>query len=301
MNNLSSSLKSSLESLKNNDSVKSVLVRLENLLPTQTAPPPVPDPAWSYLKGAYFHAPQGWQINSPDLYPYYRIVFYGLVVAFLLFVLLLSSLFQGAGPKEAKLFAQTVDTLSHQPEKFQEQATEFLKKYPQGAYKAQVVQLQADLANHQFLQTLNLAQRQPSLPLKLQAYQNLLKQHTPPTPEMQKELQDKISKYAKMVEGYENQLAKARTYSQKQYYTSSLLLLSKLVKGGPQYGHLYTEAQDLLNRTSAKKIDYFLVKGQLRKARIALRDAQIHGVSSDVIDSLAKKIKSLEQLKPLGR
>lgn len=304
MNNLYSSLKSSLESLKNSDSIHSVKVRLERLLPVPTASEPaqqVPDPAWSYLKGDFFHAPKGWSPNSPDLYPYYRIVFYGLLVGFFLFVLVLTSLFQGNAPKEAKLFSQTIDTLNSQPEKFQEQATAFLNKYPQGIYKDRMVQLQADIANRQFLQALNLAQRQPNLPLKLQAYQALLKQQTPPSPEMQKELQATMGKYAKMIEGYESQLGKARTYSQKQYYTSSLLLLSKLVKGGPQYGHLYTEAQDLLNRTSAKKIDYFLVKGQLRKARVALRDAQIHGVSSDVIDSLAKKIKSLEQLKPLGR
>ncbi len=304
MNNLYSSLKSSLESLKNSDSIHSVRARLERLLPvpSPSAPPqPAPDPAWSYLKGDFFYAPKGWSPNSPDLYPYYRVVFYALLVGFLLFVLLLSSLLQGTGPKEAKLFTQTIETLKNHPEKFQEQAAAFINKYPQGVYKNQMVQLQADIANRQFLQALNLAQRQPNLPLKLQAYQALLKQQTPPSPEMQKELQETMGKYAKMIEGYENQLAKARTYSQKQYYTSSLLLLSKLVKGGPQYGHLYTEAQDLLNRTSAKKIDYFLVKGQLRKARIALRDAQIHGVSSDVIDSLAKKIKSLEQLKPLGR
>jgi hypothetical protein len=304
MNKLSSSLKSSLESLKNSDLINMTKARLEHLLPVpgpSVSPQEVPNPAWSYLKGDFFHAPKGWNPNSPDLYPYYRIVFYGLLVVFLLFVIVVSSLFQGAGPKEAKLFSQTIETLTNQPEKFQEQATAFLKKYPQGVYKAQMVQLQADIANRQFLQALNLAQRQPNLPLKLQAYQALLKQQTPPSPEMQKELQETMGKYAKMIEGYENQLAKARTYSQKQYFTSSLLLLSKLVKGGPQYGHLYTEAQDLLNRTSAKKIDYFLVKGQLRKARIALRDAQIHGVSSDVIDSLAKKIKSLEQLKPLGR
>lgn len=301
MNNLYSSLKSSLESLKNSDSINTLRTRLSSLLPVQAPPPQATDPVWSYLKADFFHSPTGWKLNSPDLYPYYRVMFYGLLLGFLLFVLLLSTLFQGSGPKEAKLFTQTVESLSLNPEKFQTQAQDFLQKYPQGIYKDRVVQLQADIANRQFLQALNLAQRQPSLPLKLQAYQTLLKQQKIPSPEMQKELQEKISKYAKMVEGYENQLAKARTYSQKQYYTSSLLLLSQLVKGGPQYGHLYTEAQDLLNRTSAKKIDFFLVKGQLRKARVALRDAQIHGVSSDVIDSLAKKIKSLEQLKPLGR
>src|SRR3990167_8630148 len=233
MNNLYSSLKSSLESLKNSDSIHSVRARLERLLPvpSPSAPPqPAPDPAWSYLKGDFFYAPKGWSPNSPDLYPYYRVVFYALLVGFLLFVLLLSSLLQGTGPKEAKLFTQTIETLKNHPEKFQEQAAAFINKYPQGVYKNQMVQLQADIANRQFLQALNLAQRQPNLPLKLQAYQALLKQQTPPSPEMQKELQETMGKYAKMIEGYENQLAKARTYSQKQYYTSSLLLLSKLVK-----------------------------------------------------------------------
>lgn len=297
MKNLSSSLKSSLESLKNNDTLNQIQERVAQWQKGQPEPV-MPEPAWSYLKGDYFQAPKGWQFNSSDLYPYYRMFFYGCLLLLFVLFLLLSSVFQGTNQKEAKAFHQTVQALE-QPERFNEVVNGYLTKYPQGQYRAQVVLLQANMAQLKFLQTLNQAQRQPSLPLKLQAYQTLLKQKQFPSSEAQKSLEEKIATYGKLVSSYEEQLAKARTYSQKEYFTSSLLLLSKLVKAGPQYGHLYTEAQDLLNRTSAKKIDYFLVKGQLRKAKIALRDAQIHGVSSDVIDALAKKIKSLEQLKPL--
>jgi tetratricopeptide (TPR) repeat protein len=298
MNNLFISLKSSLESLKNSNSIDLLREKIESLRKPKEVPV-VADPVWSYLKAGYFQNPRVWNLNSADLYPYFRVILYAGILIILLLVLLLSTLLQGSSNQQAAMFNQTVDAFSKDTDKFQTKSKDYLAKFPQGIYAVQVSRMQTDFSHLRFLSAMNQAQHQPSLPLRMQAYQTILNQNLANDPLTKKELEEKINTYSKKVEAYEAQLAKARTYSQKEYYTSSLLLLSKLVKGGPQYGNLYTEAQDLLNRTSAKKIEFYLVKGQLRKARIALRDAKLYGVSSEVIDSLAKKIKNLEQLKPM--
>lgn len=291
MNQLFSSLKSSLASLNLSE-------KLHLKLPLAQTPPPF-EPVWSDLKPEFFQGPQKWNWNASDLYPYYRLVFYSALAGMLLLTFLLLSLLQGAPAREAAAFERVVAALAAEPAEFQKQSARFLQKFPRSSYVAQVQSLSQQQNLLLLLKQINQAEHQPSLPLQVEAYQVLQKQ-SGNLPEAQRlKITDRLNRYSRMVQEYEAQLAKARIYSQKEYFTSSLLILAQLVKKGPQYGVLYLEAQELLNRTSVKKIDYYIVKGQLQRARIALADARYQGVSQPVLDELARKIKNLEQLKPL--
>ena len=156
--------------------------------------------------------------------------------------------------------------------------------------------LSANLPATVFYRAMNQAEHQPAMPLRLEAYQALPK---PRDPQLAARLKTRMDSCIERLQAYETRLARARSYIQKEYYSNSLLLLAQLVKQGPEYGALYTEAQELLNRTSLKKIEFYIVKGQLAKARNALNNARLQGVSTDVLDHLSAKIKNIEQLKPL--
>lgn len=260
---------------------------------------PIPfEPAWGDLKPAFFQGPEKWHWNTPELYPYYRLVFYSTFAGLLFLTYLLFSLFQGASTKEAFAFERLVASLGAAPAEFQQESERFLQRFPQGKYTAQVQHLRTQYQSLPILKQLNQAEQQPTLPLRVEAYQVLLKQGGVEGA-LQKKIQDRLQRYSQMVQTYETQLARARRYSQKEYYSASLAILAQLVKQGPQYGTFYQEAQDLLNRISVKKIDYYIVKGQLAKARMALAEAYYLGVSPAVLEELTKKIKGIEQLKPL--
>ncbi|PIQ24559.1 hypothetical protein COW36_11115 [bacterium (Candidatus Blackallbacteria) CG17_big_fil_post_rev_8_21_14_2_50_48_46] len=296
--NLSSYLKSLPETLKLKERYTASQAAFNSVLSRKTQEIQI-QPAWSHLQPEFFRAPEVWQLNSPDLYPYYRILFYSTVALIVAVLLILIAFIQGFFVNEAKLFNAVMTNYASNNPKFQEKAQEYLKKYPQGSYHLSVENIVQSSSQIGYLAALNQAEHQPSYPLKMQAYQNVLSKYSAIPAERKQKLEIKLAKYTKQVQEYENLLNKARTYSKKEYFTSSLLLLSKLVKKGPVYGNLYTEAQDLLNSISIKKIDFYLVKGQLRKAKIALNDARIYGVSENVLTDLSKKIKNLEQLKPL--
>ncbi len=259
-------------------------------------PPLRVQPVWSDLQPEFFATPSGWYWNAPDLWPYYRLVLYGGLALLLLGSLLISNLFQSASGREARSFNTLIQTLEQEPERFGQAAQVYLKRFPKGHWSVQVQDLATNLPATVFYRAMNQAEHQPALPLRLEAYQALPR---PRDPQLGGRLQKNITRCIERIQIYETRLARARTYIQKEYYSNSLLLLAQLVKQGPEYGALYTEAQELLNRTSLKKIEFYIVKGQLGKARNALNNARLQGVSADVLDHLSAKIKNIEQLKPL--
>jgi hypothetical protein len=66
-----------------------------------------------------------------------------------------------------------------------------------------------------------------------------------------------------------------------------------LIGQGEILGNVYTQAKDELKRAHIKKIDFYLVQGQLTLARKAYNDAKASGVSDNDLLEYDTRIKDL--------
>ncbi|MBF2052219.1 MAG: hypothetical protein IGS03_02000 [Candidatus Sericytochromatia bacterium] len=140
---------------------------------------------------------------------------------------------------------------------------------------------------------LKSAQEQPTYALRVEAFRQL-KDNPVLSPEQRNEVSRALTEAETALQTWEKNMALAKRYLEQEYYSSAIKALAPFLEKGPVLGPLLKEAEELYSKAHTKKIDYFLLKGQLTQAKKALKEAQSANLPDTVTQEYADKIKNLE-------
>lgn len=237
----------------------------------------------AHLSPDYFRQPPVWFFNSPDMYLYYYLL--GGVVAGILLLssgaMLLTSHHAASKPVPEKGVSQSAPVVS----------TPLTTASAETSAQPSIET--SSLPRITTLEQIKSAEEQPSYELKYKAYQQLLdsKAFSGKTLE---QIQSQYQKYKHLDDKTNQALQLAQNYMSREYFTAAIRESHKLVQAGPILGNVYIEAQSLYKKAHLKKIDYYLIQGQLSKAKAALKQAEAAEISAEDLKSYSEKIKNLE-------
>lgn len=233
------------------------------------------------LDPAYFEPPRAWWFNSRDFFIYYYVLAAILAGLFIL-SLLLFALPRGQNTASQPALPQTEQTLpavavSLEPATSGDEAS--------GSAQQSVEERMA------------AAESQPVLPLKIEAYAQILGDPSLSTTDKAR-VEKVYQTYRSDFQRSEKQLQQVEAYLEKDYYSAGIRVLKGLLAQGESLGQLYTQALELQEKVYLRRIDYYLLKNQLTQAQSALKEARETEIDPGVLDEYAAKIRQLQAVGP---
>lgn len=224
------------------------------------------------LAPVYFVSPKAWWFHTSDFF-----IFYYILSAIIFIIALVVILFSGGTPQKNSQQLQS----ENQPLTGISASIEPEAEEP----------IEAPSPDQAAL--LKSAQEQPTYALQMEAYRQL-KDNQTLSNSQQNEVAALLLKTEAEFARWEKDLAAAKRYMEQEYYSSAIKALKPFLEAGSVLGNLLTEAQEVYVKAHTKKIDYFLLKGQITQAKKALQEAEQAKLSADHLSGYADKIQSLE-------
>lgn len=244
----------------------------------------------SKLDDSYFKTPRIWRFNTPDFYVFYYAI--GAILAVLLILLLLISLAGGqqntqeANLQEPPTLLNTdvpvaVTSPSSSSSALATSEPNVIAATPSPS--AVPITASSELIS---------AEQQPSYALRAEAYAKL--KDDPALSQADKSrAMTAQQKYEALNLQAHKRLDGALNGLQKDHYTVSIRTLTRLIEQGEVLGDVYLQAKDELPKAYIKKIEYFMLLGQISKASHALVEAKGAGIQSEELNDYETKIKNL--------
>lgn len=242
------------------------------------------------LKRQYFAYPETWRFNSPDFYLFYYAL--GALLSVLLILFLLVLLVSGRPPAETAITqnlppspppaSAPIDLASTTPKP----AASLAPRVVASAVPSPAASLVP--ANDALIS----AEQQPSYALRAESYARLRDDASLSATDRQRATQA-YQRYNGLALQAQNRLETALDGIGKDRYTVSIRQLQALIKEGEVLGDVYLQAEQELPKAYYKKIDYYMLKGQISKASRALGEAKAAGIQSETISEYETKIKNL--------
>jgi len=225
----------------------------------------------------FFRSAKPWWFNTSDFFYFYYVL--AAVISSLLVLILLITYIatRPANPNQVTQVNQQSE--SSLPSPAEENINQTEPSEPEASPDQQAL--------------LDSAQTQPTYALKVEAYKLLLNDSRL-SPSQKAQVKQALTENQTALTTWEKKLALAKSYMDKEYYSSSITTLSPFLSEGALLGHLYTEAEQLHTKAYLKKIDYFLIKGQITQAKQALAEARQAKVAEAQLNEYTEKIKNLD-------
>lgn len=253
------------------------------------------NPSFGNLQGEYFRLPKPWFFKNPVIFTYFRVFFY--TVSALIVLSFISYFFIVQRPVSMKQSSyESILSLYKQggnPDGLIKQIDEFQEQYPETDESKSLNSLKADVFKTKLKQAMNQAENQPSLPLKIETYEFILKNYKNIDEDKITHMKSKIKEYNNTLEKNKLLLAVIEQNIEKQYFTSALNKLKPILDKGEVLGDYYTQALKLRDKAHIERIEYYLVKAQLKNAKKSLDAAKADQVDSPELKKLEAKIKKL--------
>lgn len=237
------------------------------------------------LAPVYFSPPKAWWFHTSDFFIFYYIL--SAIISIIVLVILLAG-FSGGSSESAAPVQQPAVVASPETEPAD---TEVLMTDPSPEANASTDPLETASPDQAAL--LKSAQEQPTYALQIEAYRQLQNNAT-----LNAAQRDEVGRALRQAETelqrWEKNLTLAKRYMEQEYYSSAIKALTPFLEKGNVLGNLLPEAQAIYQKAHTKKIDYFLLKGQLTQAKKALQEAESGNLPESLTRDYAEKIKNLE-------
>lgn len=235
------------------------------------------------LAPVYFSPPKAWWFHTSDFFIFYYIL--STIIGLIVIVVMLVSF---AGGSSAPTQTTESPAVISSPESV---ATD---EMPEGTgLETPAATEPLESASPDQVALLKSAQEQPTYALQVEAFRQL--ENNPVlSAEQRGEVSRALAEAEKQLQKWEKNMVLAKRYIDQEYYSSAIKALAPFLEAGPVLGPLLKEAEELYAKAHTKKIDYFLLKGQLTQAKKALKEAESANLPTTVTQDYADKIKNLE-------
>lgn len=253
----------------------------------------------SRLRPAYFVYPRLWRFNSPDFNLFYSALGAILAVAMILIFLLILASNRPATTHQATAPVNVepqspVARQSASPQASVKASPSAVASVAPGATLAPSTTPSPETGTLDSKARFDSAEQQPSYSLRAEAYDKLrLAQDISYTDRIKATAAYK--RYHALALDGQRQLDRALYGVKHQHYSQAIRQLKNIIAGGDILGDAFLKAQQELPKTYVKKIDYFLLQGQITQAHRALNEAKAAQVSDEVLHPYENKIKILEK------
>lgn len=261
---------------------------------------PVSERDPSRLRADYFAYPKLWRFNSPDFNLFYSALGAILAVAMILIFLLILASHRPVTTQQANapVNVEPQSPVASQPASPQAQSTvkalSSAAPSPTNAVPSASPSSSADAGMLDSKARFDSAEQQPSYALRAEAYDKLRQAQDISYTDRIKATSAYKRYHALALDG-QRQLDRALYGVKHQHYSQAIRQFKNIIASGEILGDAFLQAQQQLPKTYVKKIDYFLLQGQITQAHRALNEAKAAQVSDEVLHPYENKIKILEK------